>query len=206
MQLSLCLLGILWEIFFIIFMFNATECFIGISMPQKIQHHYFHWISSTTVLPPPLILDTPPREWWSCSFPSLQFPIMTKLGNWVICPHSRCFASHFDVIFFYVRYLVSSGFSFKPTSSSSTQFSQRWMCRNLILDIYSTIIQFHIGAIQVIDVRKWPSLLCNTTFWEIKWGKYMFWLGVTELVIRIRNKAILYLIAKLWTGICTKSK
>ena len=51
-----------------------------------------------------------------------------KLGwSWdeVLCPHSRCFGSYFDVIF--CMYLVSSGFSFKPTSSSSssssTQFS-----------------------------------------------------------------------------------
>ena len=46
--------------------------------------------------------------------------------NQVLCPHSRCFGSYFDVIF--LMYLVSSGFSFKPTSSSSssssTQFSQ----------------------------------------------------------------------------------
>ena len=37
-----------------------------------------------------------------------------KVGNQVFCPHSRCFASYFDVICF--MYLVSS---FKPTSSSS---------------------------------------------------------------------------------------
>ena len=35
----------------------------------------------------------------------------------LVCPHSRCFGSHFDVMFIYI-YLVSSGFSFKPTSSS----------------------------------------------------------------------------------------
>ena len=51
-------------------------------------------------------------------------------------PHSRCFGSYFDVIF--VMYLVSSGFSFKPTSScssssSSTQFSQEWARRKVVV-------------------------------------------------------------------------
>ena len=50
-------------------------------------------------------------------------------------PHSRCFGSYFDVIF--LMYLVSSGFSFKPTSSSSssssTQFSQEWACRKVVV-------------------------------------------------------------------------
>ena len=36
--------------------------------------------------------------------------------NYVLCPHSRCFGSYFDVIF--LMYLVSSGFSSKPTSSA----------------------------------------------------------------------------------------
>ena len=50
-------------------------------------------------------------------------------------PHSRCFGSYFDVIF--LMYLVSSGFSFKPTSSSSssssTQFSQEWARRKVVI-------------------------------------------------------------------------
>ena len=46
-----------------------------------------------------------------------KVPINGKVGNQVICPHSRCFGSYFDVVF--LMYLVSSGFSFKPTSSSS---------------------------------------------------------------------------------------
>ena len=51
-------------------------------------------------------------------------------------PHSRCFGSYFDVIF--LMYLVSSGFSFKPTSScssssSSTQFSQEWARRKVVV-------------------------------------------------------------------------
>ena len=45
-----------------------------------------------------------------------------KIGHKVLCPH---FGSYFDVIF--LMYLVSSGFSFKPTSSSPTQFSQEWV-------------------------------------------------------------------------------
>ena len=52
-----------------------------------------------------------------------------------LCPHSRCFGSYFDVIF--LMYLVSSGFSFKPTSSSSssssTQFSQEWVRRKVVV-------------------------------------------------------------------------
>ena len=47
----------------------------------------------------------------------------------------RCFGSYFDVIF--LMYLVSSGFSIKPTSSSSssssTQFSQEWVCRKVVV-------------------------------------------------------------------------
>ena len=51
-------------------------------------------------------------------------------------PHFRCFGSYFDVIF--LMYLVSSGFSFKPTSScssssSSTQFSQEWARRKVVV-------------------------------------------------------------------------
>ena len=53
----------------------------------------------------------------------------------LLCPHSRCFGSYFDVIF--LMYLVSSGFSFKPTSSSSssssTQFSQEWARRKVVV-------------------------------------------------------------------------
>ena len=37
-------------------------------------------------------------------------------------PHSRCFGSYFDVIC--LMYLVSSGFSFKPTSSCSSSSSK----------------------------------------------------------------------------------
>ena len=49
--------------------------------------------------------------------PKSAVPDNAKVGNQVLCPHSRCFGSYFDVIFF--MYLVSSGFSFKSTSSSS---------------------------------------------------------------------------------------
>ena len=58
---------------------------------------------------------------------------MTLIKSFV--PHSRCFGSYFDVIF--LMYLVSSGFSFKPTSSSSssssTQFSQEWARRKVVV-------------------------------------------------------------------------
>ena len=40
-----------------------------------------------------------------------------KVGNLVLCLHSRCFGSCFNVIFF--MYLASSGFSFKPIATSS---------------------------------------------------------------------------------------
>ena len=57
----------------------------------------------------------------------LPVPNNGKVGNQALCPHSRCFGSHFDVIF--LMYLVCSDFSFKPTPFSSiilivTQFSQ----------------------------------------------------------------------------------
>ena len=53
-------------------------------------------------------------------------------------PHSRCFGSYFDVIF--LMYLVSSGFSFKPTSScssssSSNRFSQEWARRKVVVKL-----------------------------------------------------------------------
>ena len=55
-----------------------------------------------------------------------------KLG-W--SPLSTLPVSYFDVIF--LMYLVSSGFSFKPTSSSSssssTQFSQEWARRKVVV-------------------------------------------------------------------------
>ena len=58
---------------------------------------------------------------------------MTLIKSFV--PHSRCFGSYFDVIF--LMYLVSSGFSFKPTSSSSssssTQFCQEWVRRKVVV-------------------------------------------------------------------------
>ena len=39
-----------------------------------------------------------------------------KVWNKILCPHSLCFGSDFDVIL--LMYLVSSGFSFKPNTSS----------------------------------------------------------------------------------------
>ena len=47
----------------------------------------------------------------------VRSPNNGKVGTKFLCPHSRCFGSYFDVIF--LMCLVSSGFSFKPTSSSS---------------------------------------------------------------------------------------
>ena len=54
-------------------------------------------------------------------FPESAVPNNGKVGNRVLCPHSRCFGSYFDVIV--LMYIVSSSFSFKPTSSSSIIFS-----------------------------------------------------------------------------------
>ena len=57
----------------------------------------------------------------------MPVPIFTVPNNGIqlessqlclVCPYSRCFGSHFDVIFCLYIYLVSSGFSFKPTSLS----------------------------------------------------------------------------------------
>ena len=77
---------------------------------------------------------TPARSlrWHTCIFPpESAVPITAKVWIKFLCPHSRCFGSYFDVIF--LMYLVSSGFSFKPTSSSSsTQFSQEWVCRKIV--------------------------------------------------------------------------
>ena len=50
--------------------------------------------------------DSPP-------IPESAVPNNNKVGNQVLCPHSRYFGSHFDLIF--LMYLVSSVFSFKPT-------------------------------------------------------------------------------------------
>ena len=45
-------------------------------------------------------------------------------------------------------YLVSSGFSFKPTSSSSssTQFSQEWVCRKVVVKTFNKIKSNHSWA------------------------------------------------------------
>ena len=55
--------------------------------------------------------------WCTCTFPEFAVPLTAKVGIKFLCSHSRRFGSYFDVIF--LMYLVSSGFSFKPTSSSS---------------------------------------------------------------------------------------
>ena len=79
-------------------------------------------------------------------------------------PHSRCFGSYFDVIF--LMYLVSSGFSFKPTSScssssSSTQFSQEWARRKVVVkhSIKSNQIKYKL----FIDL-KWKEMRSNVIF------------------------------------------
>ena len=51
--------------------------------------------------------------------PESAVPNNGKVENPVLFPHSPCFGSHFDVIV--LMYLVSSGFSSKPLSSSSGQ-------------------------------------------------------------------------------------
>ena len=80
-------------------------------------------------------------------------------------PHSRCFGSYFDVIF--LMYLVSSGFSFKPTSScssssSSTQFSQEW-ARSKVVVKHS--IKSNIGKIvKIVEmINKLPKCPKNVT-------------------------------------------
>ena len=72
--------------------------------------------------------------------PESAVPDNGKVGNQVLCPHSQCFRSHFDVIC--LMYVVSSGIlaflSSQPhprQSSSSTQFSQECVCRKVIVKI-----------------------------------------------------------------------
>ena len=75
---------------------------------------------------------SPSREWQTWIW-QVCSPDNGKVGNQVVCPHFQCFGSYFDVIF--LMYLVSCGFSFKPTSSSSssTQFIQEWVCKNVVV-------------------------------------------------------------------------
>ena len=75
--------------------------------------------------------------------------------------------SYFDVIF--LMYLVSSGFSFKPTSSSSssTQFSQEWARRKVVVkhSIKSNSCE-NIGP--KLDNWRWPNfgwVLLNVVSW-----------------------------------------
>ena len=77
-------------------------------------------------------------------------------------PHSRCFGSYFDVIF--LMYLVSSGFSFKPTSSSSssssTQFSQEWARRKVV-------VKHSIKSKnQTLKSPRWTGVWCHQ-YWSI---------------------------------------
>ena len=58
-----------------------------------------------------------------------------KVGNQVLCPHSRSFGSYFDVIFWCIQCLLAF-FSSQPhphQSSSSTQFSQEWARRKVVV-------------------------------------------------------------------------
>ena len=72
-------------------------------------------------------------------------------------PHSRCFGSYFDVII--LMFLVSSDFSFKPTSSSSssssTQFSQEWVCRKVV--VKHSIKSNHKNTRFIVRTL-WPTL------------------------------------------------
>ena len=53
------------------------------------------WIS-----PPPMTLQGVA----TLSVPESAVPDNRKVGNQVLCPHSRCFGSHFDVIYLYGLY------------------------------------------------------------------------------------------------------
>ena len=78
-------------------------------------HHGHHGHKGNTPLPP-----LPPRTLQGVTTLRVSesaVPNNGKVGNQVLCPHSRCFRAYFAVIF--LMYLVSSGFSLKPTSSSS---------------------------------------------------------------------------------------
>ena len=81
-------------------------------------------------------------------------------------PHSRCFGSYFDVIF--LMYLVSSGFSFKPTSSSSssssTQFSQEWARRKVVVKLS---IKSKSNPWKILERT------CQPSFWDMLLNCYM---------------------------------
>ena len=87
------------------------------------------WCAWVWISPPPRTL----QGVMTLSISESAVPDNGAVGNPVLCPHCRCFGSYFDVIF--LMYLVSSGFSFKPTSSSSssTQFSQEWARRKVVI-------------------------------------------------------------------------
>ena len=59
----------------------------------------------------------------------VHMPNNGKVGNPVLCPHSRFFGSYFDVIFWCILCLLSflSSQPHPHQSSSSTQFSQEWV-------------------------------------------------------------------------------
>ena len=98
-------------------------------------------------------LQGPPREWQTCLFPSLQCLIMLGVGNPVLCPHSWCFGSHLYVMF---MHLVSSGFSFKPTSSiiRIDQFSQDW-----VMSQCTEVVVKHSRSLKSIQRILTPSLV-----------------------------------------------
>ena len=126
-------------------------------------------------------------------------------------PHSRCFCSYFDVIF--LMYLVSSGFSFKPTSScssssSSTQFSQEWARRkvvvkhsiksNLQLVYLKTVYSWYIWIRSTAGISEngLQLVYLNTVFsWYIsEYGLQLVYLNtVYSWYIWIRSTAGIYL-------------
>ena len=69
--------------------------------------------------------DAPALSW-------VRSPNNGKVGIKFLCPHSQCLGSYFDVIFsMYLAFLLSQPHSHQ--SSSSTQFSQEWVCRKVVV-------------------------------------------------------------------------
>ena len=85
---------------------------LGLGSPYRPQS-CGRWCAWVWISPPPRTL----QGVTTLPVSESAVPNNGKVGNPVLCSHSRCFGCYFDVIF--LMYLVSSGFSFKPTSSSS---------------------------------------------------------------------------------------
>ena len=91
---------------------NKTQGVVGLGPPNN-QQSCSRWCAWVLISPPPRTL----QGMTTLPVSESAVPNNGKVENTIICPLSRCFGSYFDAIF--LMYIVFSGFSFKPTSSSS---------------------------------------------------------------------------------------